>query len=326
MTHVLLLIGCAGVLYLACEWFVNAIEWLGAELNVGRVAVGSILAAIGTALPESVVTLFAILFGGEEQGKDLGVGAALGGPLVVGTIAYGVAGVVLLRRDKGPVRDVHLGRLAEDQKFYLMIASVLVLLGLVAFPGKRWLGLVFFAAYGFYVRREMSRDEDSAAYEGLEPLKLAPHSARPHQLAIWGQTLGSLAVIFVASQLFVHQLEWVGPAIGLPSTLVALLLSPVATELPETLNAVIWVRQGKTQLALSNVAGAMMVQSTVPAGIGLLMTPWRYDAPLLIAALATMCSIGYLLVTIVRRQLTAGRLALAAGWYAAFVVAVLVAT
>ena len=127
-------------------------------------------------------------------------------------------------------------------------------------------------------------------------------------------------------ELFVHQLEWVGPAIGLPSTLVALLLSPVATELPETLNAVIWVRQGKTQLALSNVAGAMMVQSTVPAGIGLLMTPWRYDAPLLIAALATMCSIGYLLVTIVRRRLTAGRLALAAGWYAAFVVAVLVAT
>ena len=60
-------------------------------------------------------------------------------------------------------------------------------------------------------------------------------------------------LIFFASQVFVHQLEVIGPWLGMPPQLVALLLSPIATELPETLNAVIWVRQQKPDLALEIV-------------------------------------------------------------------------
>ena len=74
------------------------------------VAVGTILAAAGTALPESVVTLVAVLFGSPEHGDDIGVGAALGGPLVVGTIAYGVTGVMLIWRSAGCGRAAAHGR------------------------------------------------------------------------------------------------------------------------------------------------------------------------------------------------------------------------
>src|ERR1700710_3100989 len=73
LIHVLLLLACAVVIYLACEWFVNAVEWLGVRLKVGPVAVGTILAAVGTALPESVVTLVAVLFGSQKSGADIGV-------------------------------------------------------------------------------------------------------------------------------------------------------------------------------------------------------------------------------------------------------------
>lgn len=86
-------------IYLACEWFVNAVEWLGVRMKVGRLAV-AILAAAGTALPESVVTLVAVLFGSPEHGNDIAVGAAMGGPLVVGTIAYGVTGAMLIWRKR----------------------------------------------------------------------------------------------------------------------------------------------------------------------------------------------------------------------------------
>src|SRR5215472_11047365 len=96
VTHFLLLIACAAVIYLACEWFVNAVEWLGVRLNVGPLAVGTILAAFGTALPESVVTFVAVVSGHDHASKDIGVGAALGGPLVLATISYGVTGAVIL--------------------------------------------------------------------------------------------------------------------------------------------------------------------------------------------------------------------------------------
>jgi Ca2+/Na+ antiporter len=101
---------------------------------------------------------------------------------------------------------------------------------------------------------------------------------------------------------------------------VALLLSPVATELPEILNAIIWVRQGKTQLALANISGAMMIQATVPSGIGLLFTPWKFDGPLLLAGVVTAAAVAYLLWMLRARRLTPIKLTAAAGFYAAFAV------
>jgi len=335
--HIVLLLGCAVVIYLACEWFVNAVEWLGARLKVGPLAVGTILAAAGTALPESVVTLVAILFGSKHSGDDIGVGAALGGPLVVGTIAYAVTGVMLLSRRRTRVREMAGGiagaeppaapldgtdmrRLARDQTWFLAIFVVKVGLGLVAFAIKPWLGLLFFAAYAVYFWRETGGSGEHAADEDLEPLKLQPRRTSPSTPAVVAQTLATLVVIFLASQLFVRQLEWAGPAIGLSPIVVALLLSPVATELPEVMNAIIWVRQGKTPLALANISGAMMIQATVPSGIGLLGTPWHFDAPLILAGVATLASVIYLLVLFRTGRATAGRLIVAAVFYLLFAV------
>jgi cation:H+ antiporter len=343
VVHVLLLLGCAVVIYVACEWFVNAVEWLGLQLDVGPVAVGTILAAIGTALPESVVTLVAVTFGGGAHGADIGIGAALGGPLVVGTIAYAVVGATLLVKKRGHTRDavttttpggspqtpvtddgglvgVDAGRRARDQTWFVSIFVFKIGLGFVAFAVKPWLGLLFFAAYGVYFWREMRSKSDTSA-EDLEPLKLQPKRAVPSRLAVATQTVVTLVIVFVASQLFVGQLAWAGPVLGLSPVVVALLLSPVATELPEIMNALIWVRQGKTQLALGNISGAMMIQATVPSGLGLLFTPWLFDTPLLLAGVATLASVIYLLLLLRVGQLTPWRLVAAAVFYSAFAVA-----
>lgn len=345
MFHLFLLLGCAAVIYLACEWFVNAVEWAGVALRVGPLAVGTILAAAGTALPESVVTLVAVTLGDGMQGKDVGVGAAMGGPLVLATIAYGVTGLLLNRcTARGPVpvpgdgSDPPEGpagvggapvavldrmitdRLARDQAWFLAIFVVKVGLGLVAFTAKPWLGLLFFGMYAVYFRHELRSGDGAADGVDLEPLKLLPGRTPPPLWAVGVQTAATLVVIFGASHLFVRQLEWAGPALGLPATVVALLLSPIATELPEVMNAVIWVRAGKARLALANISGAMMIQATVPSGLGLLFTPWRFTAPLLLSGLATMAAIGYLLITLRRGRLTSVRLTLAAGFYLPFAV------
>jgi cation:H+ antiporter len=355
--HIALLLVCAVVIYVACEWFVNAVEWLGVRLRIGPVAVGTVLAAAGTALPESVVTFVAVLFGSPEHGDDVGIGAALGGPLVVGTIAYGVTGLMLMRRRRAPVaalagvamregaregareggRDgqgegpdvdqlaaVDTARLARDQAWFLVIFAVKMLLGLVAFAIKPWFGWLFLGAYALYFRREVAGDGEAASGDDLEPLKLQRGRSVPTMPAVVVQTLVTLALVFVASQIFVRQLEWAGPALGLPSAVVALLLSPIATELPETMNAVIWVRQGKAELALANISGAMMIQATVPSALGLFFTPWLFDAPLVLAGVATMAAVGYLLVVLRSGRLTPGRLAAAALFYVGFAVALVV--
>lgn len=337
--HFVLLIVCAVAIYLACEWFVNAVEWLGERLNVGKMAVGTILAAFGTALPESVVTLVAVTTGATEEARNIGVGAAMGGPLALATVAYGVTGgMLLLKRRKerslvlattggpadGPDGVEALGdekdmkRLAKDQKWFLPIFVVKVALGLVAFAFKPALGLLFFGAYAVYFWREIRSGDDGEEDEELEPLKLQPKAATPATWAVVVQTLATLVVIFFASQLFVKQLDAIGPMLGLSAAVTALLLSPIATELPEIMNAIIWVRQGKTKLALANISGAMMIQATVPSGLGLLFTSWKFDGALLWAGLITMAAIVYLLVTMRAHKLTPGRLAVAALFYVVF--------
>ncbi|MFF4791565.1 sodium:calcium antiporter [Streptomyces sp. NPDC001276] len=348
MIHFVLLIVCAVAIYLSCEWFVNAVEWLGERLNVGKMAVGTILAAFGTALPESVVTLVAVTTGATAEAKNIGVGAAMGGPLALATVAYGVTGTMLLLKrrkerertavlvaagGRGPDLPVpsagdteqalgtakDMKRLAKDQKWFLPIFIVKVALGLVAFAFKPVLGLLFFAAYAVYFWREIrgGQDEDGEEEE-LEPLKFQPKAASPATWAVIAQTLVTLVVIFFASQLFVRQLDAIGPMIGLSASVTALLLSPIATELPEIMNAVIWVRQGKTKLALANISGAMMIQATVPSGLGLLFTNWHFDAALLWSGLITMAAIVYLLLTMRGHKLTPARLAVATGFYVVF--------
>ena len=331
MVHIVLLIACAVAIYLSCEWFVNAVEWLGQRLNIGTMAVGTILAAFGTALPESVVTLVAVTTGPTAEIRNIGVGAAMGGPLVLATVAYGVTGAMLLLRRRSRSREMvlagvgaarlverpiserddnsaailadraHTARLVKDQRWFMAVFAVKVALGLVAFAIKPWLGLLFFAVYGVYFWREIrggtSEDHDE---QELAPLKLQPRAARPATTAVLVQTLGALAVIFVASQIFVCQLDAIGPMLGLSGAITALLLSPIATELPEIMNAIIWVRQGKTQLALANISD------------------WRLDHALLWSGAVTMAAITYLLATMRANNLTPRRLAMAALFYLVF--------
>jgi cation:H+ antiporter len=297
---VILLLCAAGAIYLACEVFVNGVEWVGRSLSVGSTATGTILAAFGTALPESVITFIAVAFGRTEGQRDLGVGAALGGPLALATIAYPVVGLTLILTGqtlvKSASRDRLFARLSRDQGAFLAIFTVKIAAGLVAFAFKPWLGVLFLAAYAVYFWQEMSREETGETEDALEPLLVARHSPTPHWALSIGQTLAALGVIFLASRLFVSQLEVLGPALGLRPQLLSLLASPIATELPETLNAIIWVRQGKLKLALANISGAMMIQATVPTAFGLFYTPWRLDGPLVLAAGLTMVTVAALFV------------------------------
>lgn len=76
----------------------NGVEWVGARLKIGQTATGTILAAFGTALPESAITFVAVVFGTTTAEHEIGIGAALGGPLALSTLAYGVVGLTLMGR------------------------------------------------------------------------------------------------------------------------------------------------------------------------------------------------------------------------------------
>lgn len=317
----------AAAIYFASEYFVNGIEWLGRRLNLGATAVGSVLAAFGTALPESAVTFIAVVFGATPAAKNVGVGAAMGGPLVLSTLAYAVVGLAVVLGHRRLHRDSYAlqadnRRLARDQASFLGIFVFKVALGLVAFAIKPWLGWLFLAAYAVYVFAEIRDAHTAPNEEKLGPLKIRPHIAEPSLFWAALQSLAAMLVVAYASHVFVAQLETIGDAMGWSAQLVALILSPVATELPEIMNAVIWIRQGKERLALANISGSMMIQATIPSALGIFFTPWLFDPALILSGVITIFAIVYVWHLFHHGMVDAHKLLAASGFYALFAVGV----
>jgi cation:H+ antiporter len=96
----------------------------------------------------------------------------------------------------------------------------------------------------------------------------------------------------------------------------ALLLAPLATELPEKANSLIWIREGKDSLALGNITGAMVFQATLPVAIGVGLTDWRLDRFAVLAGLLALAGALLALWSLhIRRRFS---VAAVVGWLALF--------
>jgi cation:H+ antiporter len=331
------------VILAGAELFTNGVEWIGEAFGLSEGAVGSVLAAVGTALPETLLPIVAIL-SGHAAGQEIGVGAILGAPFMLTTLAMFVLGVATLifARRRGRATDLHGDRavLQQDLGYFLVMYALAVAAGLVQLRLLHWLlALVLMVGYVFYVRRHLrgpvaSELEDEAATE-IQPLhvwrwlrriglSLEPWSKAAPVWPTFVQVVLALAVIVGGARLFVSAVNTLGERLGISHLVFALLLAPIATELPEKFNSVIWVRRNKDTLALGNMTGAMVFQSSFPVSVGLLLTPWRLAGAGLVAACIALTA-GTVLYTTVRfRGRLGARLLLGQGLlYAAYVAYVL---
>jgi cation:H+ antiporter len=320
---------------LGAAFFTNAIEILGGRLGMRQGAVGSLLAAVGTALPESMIAIVAILepvLTGEasEEGALIGIGAILGAPFMLATLAMFVVGISALffrrRRDQGMRLHVDAATVGRDVGFFLVFFTLAAGVGLVELPLylKVAFALVLAFGYGHYVRRTLFSGEHLE--EVPKRLLFLPRRQKPPLFAVVFQTLASLGVIVAGAHFFVDAVEHTAAGLGLPAGLIALILAPLATELPEKFNSIFWIREGKDTLALGNITGAMMFQSTVPVAFGVLFTPWNL-ASLDLFAVALGLASGVLVYLSLRLsgKLRAGRLMFGGLFYLAFVVGAVIA-
>jgi cation:H+ antiporter len=341
--------GALTAILAAAYLFTNAVEMLGGRLDLGQGAVGSVLAAVGTALPETMIPIVAILgaalAGGDAAvAGEIGVGAILGAPFLLATLAMFVVGAsaygfrkrrangaeIRCRQEKVDfpwckvsAKDVTVDEetIARDVLFFLIFFAIAAAVGIVALPfaAKAAVAALLVAAYAYYVRRALA--SGGALEDVPEHLTLWRFGSRPPTWAITGQLVLALALIVVGAQVFVEAIELSSEAVGLPAGLVALVLAPLATELPEKLNSLIWVRDGKDTLALGNITGAMVFQSTIPVIFGLLFTPWVLGPINLYSAALALVS-GALVYVVLRSKgpLHAWQLMIGGLFYLAFLV------
>jgi cation:H+ antiporter len=289
-TSIVTLILSLLAILISCEVFTNGIEWLGCKLGLAESATGSILAAVGTALPETIVPIIAIFYGSEAEGHEIGEGAILGAPFMLGTLAMFIGGIAVLlayKRGKRTSTRLHLDSVhaLRDLKYFMMAYTLALVAGLWGLQseldlrrGNYAIGIILIAAYVMYVRRTL-KDETIILESSCPTLHLTRltgmSTAGTRGMALISlQVIASLIGIIVGAKFFVDEIETVSYSIGVPAMILAFLVAPIATELPEKFNSFIWYWRSKDILALGNITGAMVFQSSIPVTIGLLFTDW----------------------------------------------------
>ena len=281
--------------------FTNGVEWLGRRLRISDGAIGSILAGVATALPETLIPVIAIFFGDSKTEADIGIGAILGAPMMLSTLTIPLlAGFLLLlggmrkRTDKFEL-DYHAVRL--DLFFFLAAYGTAFLVALMPAPAVRYAAAgALLLMYGWYVRIHLTRGEVSELELG--PLYFSRRAGRPATVLIVAQVFIGLGLLIGGAHMFVHVVKDVALGMGVSPLLLSLIVAPVATELPEKMNSLLWIYQKKDTLAVGNITGAMVFQGTFPVSVGLIGTGWNLDAASMVSVMLPLVATTFFLAQI----------------------------
>lgn len=312
MTGLLLELAMMLILILvAAELFTNALEHLGERLKISEGVTGSLFAAVGTALPETLVPLIAIASGTTDSAvnQEIGVGAILGAPLMLSTLSTFLMTLAILRTRgvKGWVAPERTG-FTRDLNYFLC-AFVLAAAAMYV-PHTQMIVRALFsvALVGVYVTYVVTTFRASSqlvdAGHGTEaPGKmLLARVGVPTTLAtIVLQLALAVALLVWGAEGFIHGVRGVSQALGVSPLLLSLLIIPIATELPEKVNSILWIRRGKDTLAFGNITGAMVFQGTLLPAIGILLTPWTPRVEVLTGILITLTAAAWLRINVRER-------------------------
>ncbi|MBZ0189298.1 MAG: sodium:calcium antiporter, partial [Candidatus Obscuribacterales bacterium] len=284
------------IIVASAELFTNGIEWLGQRLELSEGVVGSVLAAVGTALPETLIPIVAVCFFGGQHGAEVGIGAIAGAPFMLSTLTLGLCGLsafYFARAGRRP-KELKLNTdvLGRDLRFF-MLAYFLALA--VSFtpsdPILRYvLAFLIFLIYPVYLYKTFSSQGEMGEEPGpLYLTKIVRLDSRKLRLII-PQVVIALAGIVGGAYIFVEFIQKIALDIGFPPLVLSLIVSPIATELPEKINSVLWARNGKDTLALGNVTGALVFQSCIPVAFGIGFTKWNLDLGTLLTGVVAISS------------------------------------
>lgn len=301
------------LILVAAEVFTNALEHLGEKLKISEGVTGSLFAAVGTALPETSVPLLAIFAGtsNAHTNHEIGVGAILGAPLMLATLSIFLMAVSVFKSRglRGHLRPERTG-LKRDLNYFLVAFAVAAAALYVPHDStaiRIAIGTAMVLIYVVYVWQTISSSkalvEDGHATAADHPMFLNKLGLPTNGYTIFLQIVLGLALLIAGAKGFINGVEEAANILGITTLLLSLLIIPIATELPEKVNSILWIRRGKDTLAFGNITGAMVFQGTLLPAIGIMLTPWQPQNEVVVGFIVTLIAAVWLRIMVQRGQL-----------------------
>jgi len=215
--------------------------------------------------------------------------------------------------------------LTRDLNFFLCafaVATVALFVPHEDAAVRAMLGVVMVLIYFFYVLLTLKASaalvKDGHATAAEDPMFLSKLGLPTNWATILIQLAAGLALLVMGAKGFIHGIEAAAPLLGISALMLSLMIVPVATELPEKVNSILWIRKHKDTLAFGNITGAMVFQGTLLPAIGILLTPWAPQKEVLAGVVITLVAAAWLRYMLMRGQLRVWMLAVNGALYATY--------
>ena len=248
---------------LGADWLTKGASALARRFNISELVIGLTIVALGTSLPELVISTGAAIKGS----SGIALGNVVGSNIFNGMLILGVAALI------APIR-FNARMLSREIPFNLLASVVLVLLSgsmlVGGAPGEyitRYGGLLLFCFLAVFIRYTFSIPADG------EEEKVAPLSVGKVVLFI---VAGLVALIF-GGNIFVDGASDVARALGLSEAVIGITIVSAGSSLPELAVSVNAARKGSVGIALGNVLGSNILNIFFILGTAATITPIALD-------------------------------------------------
>jgi cation:H+ antiporter len=259
--HVLLVVGAlaAGlvVLVASARAFTTTAERIGLSLGLSPFAVGVIMVAVGTSLPELAASILAAFHGTTEVVSGNVVGANTANLLLV------LGCVAVVSRHGIQLGERYIG---IDLNF---LAGSGAILTLVMYDGgvSRLEGALLLVAYAAYMGHLLTDGRTASADAAFDAVlgEPAPRRGRLSDTAV----LGLLALCLAAgAQLTLDALLALAGRLGISTAIASVTILSLGTTLPEMAVSVAAALRGRAEMAVGNILGSCIFNALVVIGAG----------------------------------------------------------
>jgi cation:H+ antiporter len=273
------------IILVASELFTNALEHFGQKIGISAGMTGSIFAAIATALPETSVPIIALVAGTADKlvNQEISVGAILGAPLMLSTLSTFVMALSVIKKRgiRGRITPEKTG-FVRDLDFFLMaffLAAIAMYVPLEPIYLRTGISLILIGIYISYLVltciSSKALVKNGHGVKPEDPMILTKIGFKNNTVTLLIQLVFALVLLLFGAKGFIDGVENISKGLHVSALLLSLLIIPLATELPEKVNSVLWLRKNKDTLGFGNITGAMVFQGTLLPALGILLTPWQ---------------------------------------------------
>jgi len=276
-----------GVLIWGADLIINHSERIALKFNIPEFIIGATLIALGTSLPEMAASIAASM----DHKSDIAIANVIGSNIL--NITLVLSAVFLIARRITPNRDFF----AKDSTWALVPVLVFILMIL---DGKisRFDAVLLLLLMGAYLLF-LLQDAKSIPIEELDEIDIRQFS--------WASTIpvliSAFLMVIIGAHFTVESASEIAKSFGISEWVIGIIMISFGTSMPELVVSISAAVKGKVDMAIGNIIGSNLANTTVVLGAAALANPMPIDASAYLFDIATMIVATLLLVFITANKL-----------------------